>query len=689
SDDGVTTSLLLSRNSRPPMLDHQDKYMMKAQVHVSKSSAISDVQALPRRKYFYYQVVKQVLRGRLLASFQDLEHEGGDIRSQGGMRFKDNDFKIKIHDHRRANNESKEFLRTRIYVSRRVHLNDHPLGGDCYHPSTYQLLWNSSGDSGPDLFFDKSASLKHLFGLARASLVAVSKLYFLFGCFEEDYTSSIPITAETQTIDASMKYTAFVQIVLWYLDSSFSKHITGNCSWLKNFVKKFIETVRFRNDHFDAIMGYEDYMIGDSVISKVYYVEGLGHNLFSVGQFCDSNLEVEFRKHSCYVRKEDGVELLKGYRGSNMYTVSIEDMINIFHQKSVLRTPLQNGVVERQIRTLVEAAQKMLIFSKVLITGPELILLTPGQISSGIVPNPVHATSYVPPTNKDLEILFQPVFDEYLEPVSVERPIPLTLAGVAAGPTIRANPFAYAKDNPFVNVFAPEPSSKKSSSGDASSTDSNQVIQPHNHLRKWSKDHLLDNIIGNPSRSMSTRKQLATDALWCFYNFVLSKVEPKNLKTAMDDACWFEAIIFNANAASKNMIIYQMDVKTVFLSGKLKEEVYVSQPEGFVDPDYPTHIYRLKKALYGLKQAPRAWYNTLSRFLLENKFSKGVVDPTLFTQKIGCQDTRRSTSGSAQFLGCKLVSWSLKKKKSMAISTIKVEYIAMSECYAQILWIRS
>nr|GFC49781.1 hypothetical protein [Tanacetum cinerariifolium] len=82
SDDGVTTSLQLSRNSRPPMLDHQDKYMMKAQVHVSKSFAISDAQALPRRKHYcqIYQVVKHILRGRLLASFQDLEHEGGDTR---------------------------------------------------------------------------------------------------------------------------------------------------------------------------------------------------------------------------------------------------------------------------------------------------------------------------------------------------------------------------------------------------------------------------------------------------------------------------------------------------------------------------------------------------------------------------------------------------------------------------------
>nr|GFA93037.1 hypothetical protein [Tanacetum cinerariifolium] len=99
SDDGVTTSLQLSRISRPPMLDHQDKYMMKAQVHVSKSSAISDVQPLPRRKHHYqiYQVVKHMLRGRLLASFQDHEHEGGDTRSQGGI--KDNDSKIKIQDH--------------------------------------------------------------------------------------------------------------------------------------------------------------------------------------------------------------------------------------------------------------------------------------------------------------------------------------------------------------------------------------------------------------------------------------------------------------------------------------------------------------------------------------------------------------------------------------------------------------
>ncbi|GJZ54330.1 integrase, catalytic region, zinc finger, CCHC-type containing protein [Tanacetum coccineum] len=109
--------------------------------------------------------------------------------------------------------------------------------------------------------------------------------------------------------------------------SNFPNSPSSSVFKCRNFVKKFIGTVRFGNDHFGAIMGYGDYVIGDSVISRVYYVEGLGHNLFSVGQFCDSDLEVAFRKHSCYVRDTDGVELIKGSRGSNLYTISVEDMM--------------------------------------------------------------------------------------------------------------------------------------------------------------------------------------------------------------------------------------------------------------------------------------------------------------------------------------------------------------------------
>ncbi|GKE38769.1 retrovirus-related pol polyprotein from transposon TNT 1-94 [Tanacetum coccineum] len=381
-------------------------------------------------------------------------------------------------------------------------------------------------------------------------------------------------------------------------------------------------------------------------------------------------------------------------------------------------------------------------------TGPEPILLTPGQISSGLVPDPVPAAPYVLPTNKDLEILFQLMFDKYFETPGVERTVPpapavqvpvvsagtpsstiidqdapstsyspssfvvqppISHQGVAAGPTIEDNPFSQVDNDPFVNMFALEPSSDESSSRDVSSAASTQVVHPHNHLRKWSKDHPLDNVIEEG----------------------IDFEEPFTLVARI------EVIrIFIANAANKNMIIYQMDVKTAFLNSELKEEVYVSQPEGFVDPDHPIHVYRLKKALYGLKQAPRAWYNTLSRFLLDNKFYKGVVDPTprgifinqskyaLETLKkygmeycepvdtpmvdrskldedplgildtamalmtyadadhAGCQDTRRSTSESAQFLGDKLVRWSSKKQKNTTISTTEAEYIAMSGCCA-------
>ncbi|GJV29069.1 hypothetical protein Tco_1385517 [Tanacetum coccineum] len=103
-----------------------------------------------------------------------------------------------------------------------------------------------------------------------------------------------------------------VQIILWYLDSGCSKHMTGDRSQLTNFVNKFLGTVKFGNDHVAKILGYGDYQIRNVTISRVYYVEGLGHNLFSVGQFCDSNLEVAFRQHTCFIRNLEGVDLLTG-----------------------------------------------------------------------------------------------------------------------------------------------------------------------------------------------------------------------------------------------------------------------------------------------------------------------------------------------------------------------------------------
>ncbi|GKA56834.1 hypothetical protein Tco_0755906 [Tanacetum coccineum] len=118
-----------------------------------------------------------------------------------------------------------------------------------------------------------------------------------------------------------------VQIVLWYLDSGCSKHMTGDRSQLTNFVNKFLGTVKFGNDHVAKILGYGDYQIGNVTISRVYYVEGLGHNLFSVGQFCDSNLEVAFRQHTCFIHNLEGVDLLTRSRGNNQYTLSLGDIM--------------------------------------------------------------------------------------------------------------------------------------------------------------------------------------------------------------------------------------------------------------------------------------------------------------------------------------------------------------------------
>nr|GEW10961.1 integrase, catalytic region, zinc finger, CCHC-type, peptidase aspartic, catalytic [Tanacetum cinerariifolium] len=110
-------------------------------------------------------------------------------------------------------------------------------------------------------------------------------------------------------------------------DSRYSKHMTGNRSQLMNFVSKFLGTVRFENDQVANIMGYGDYQLGNIIILRVYYVKGLRHNLFSVGQFCDADLEVAFRKNTCFIRNLEGVDLLLGSRDTNLYTISLDDML--------------------------------------------------------------------------------------------------------------------------------------------------------------------------------------------------------------------------------------------------------------------------------------------------------------------------------------------------------------------------
>nr|GEZ99936.1 integrase, catalytic region, zinc finger, CCHC-type, peptidase aspartic, catalytic [Tanacetum cinerariifolium] len=117
-----------------------------------------------------------------------------------------------------------------------------------------------------------------------------------------------------------------MHICLWIIDSGCSKHMTRNRALLTNFVEMFLGTVHFGNNDFAVIAGYGDVVIFSMKIKKFYYVEGLGHNLFSVGQFCDKGLEVAFRKSTCFVQNEDGVDLLTGDRSSNLYTIALNEV---------------------------------------------------------------------------------------------------------------------------------------------------------------------------------------------------------------------------------------------------------------------------------------------------------------------------------------------------------------------------
>ncbi|GJY30550.1 retrovirus-related pol polyprotein from transposon TNT 1-94 [Tanacetum coccineum] len=266
-------------------------------------------------------------------------------------------------------------------------------------------------------------------------------------------------------------------------------------------------------------------------------------------------------------------------------------------------------------------------------------------------------------------------------------------------------------DDEFINIFStPVQEQGETSSRHVDSSNMHTFYQHHPSAQRWTKDHPLEQVIGNPSQSVRTRRQLEIDGEMCMFALTVSRTEPKNIKEAMADSAWIESMqeelhqfdrldvwelvdiplcknvinlkwlwknkrdeentvihnksrlvakgyaqkegidfeesfapvarleavrLFIAYAAHKSFTVYQMDVKTTFLYGPLKEEVYVNQPDGFVDPYHPDKVYRLKKALYGLKQAPRAWYDELSNFLVSKGFSKGSIDPTLFITKHG------------------------------------------------------
>ncbi|GJS07580.1 retrovirus-related pol polyprotein from transposon TNT 1-94 [Tanacetum coccineum] len=685
---------------------------------------------------------------------------------------------------------------------------------------------------------------------------------------KDDVSSNISPTIDIPTIDI------IVQLILFIVDSGCTKHMTGNLKLLCNFVEKFLGTVRFGNDQFAPILGYGDLIQGNVTIKRVYYVEGLNHNLFSVGQFCDADLEVAFRKSTCFVRDLQGNDLLTGNRGSDLYTISLQETTSstpicfmkdvvtglpklkyvkdqlcsscemskakrssfkskvvpsskgrlnllhmdfwtlfrsgskdetpevlkdfltmiqrnlqaqviivrtdrgteflnktlhayfkeegIKHQTSTHRTPEQNGVVKRRNHTLVKAARTMLSASKLSLSfWAEAVATACYTQNRSIIISGHRKTAYHIINDKKSSIKHLHIFGcicyitrdgENLDKMK-EKGDPCVMVGYSTQSkgyrvynkrTRLIVESIHIKFDEIKEIMSDHnslvPQGQKASDYDnsdpvpprqnvvptAEKTDSSQqglefLFSPlleeyynpaHGHAEdnnndqaqnashdyRWTRDHPLEQVRGNPTMPVQTRRQLATDPEMCMFALTVSIVEPKNIKEAMADSAWIEAMqdelhqfdrlkvwelvdkpfgkmiiklkwlwknkkdedqtvirnkarlvakgyaqeegidfeesfapvarleavrIFVAHAAHKSFPIYQMDVKTAFLNGPLKEEVYVAQPEGFVDPDHPEKVYLLRKALYGLKQAPRAWYDELSNFLMSKGFTKG------------------------------------------------------------------
>nr|GEV30081.1 retrovirus-related Pol polyprotein from transposon TNT 1-94 [Tanacetum cinerariifolium] len=508
-----------------------------------------------------------------------------------------------------------------------------------------------------------------------------------------------------------------------------------------------------RNDHVAAILGFGDLQWGNILITRVYFVEGVGHNLFSVRQLCDSDLEVAFRRNACFIRNLEGVDLLKGYHLTNLYTINLHEMASaspiclmahgtstmswLWHQRLSLlnfdtindlaKNDLVTGLpkfkyhkeylcpsceqVERRNRTLVEAARTMLIFSR----AP--LFLWAGAIATAyftqnrsIIHLRFNKTPYELINERKLDICFLHVLRALCYPKNDREDIGKLGAKGDIGFFIgySADSCAYRVYNrrtkkiiETMNVTFDELSAMTFEKRRLDLTYAPSTIttqQPTEGELDLLFEAMYDDYIGGQPSS-AQRTIPAAQA---------HQVQPKNVKEAMTDLAWIESMqkellqfkrhdvwvlvpasdnispltlkwllknkhdeestvirnksclvvrgyrkeegidfeesfasvarikairIFLAYVAHKSFPVFQMDVKIAFLHATLKEEVYVCQPEGFIDANHPSHVYKLKKALYGLKQAPRTWYEELSMFHLHNYFFKGTTDLTLFIRR--------------------------------------------------------
>nr|GEU91836.1 hypothetical protein [Tanacetum cinerariifolium] len=378
---------------------------------------------------------------------------------------------------------------------------------------------------------------------------------------------------------------------------------------------------------------------------------------------------------------------------------------------------------------------------------PRLQSMTSGQISSGLtLPYASSTITTQQPTEGELDLLFEAMYDDYIggQPSADSRSVPVAQAQQQQGNQASFESETVADDvpnamfdgNTFVNPFA-------NSSTSAAESSSSQNVDPSNmHMNQLRSDgDMCMYALTVSTMKPKNVKEAMTDLAWIesmqeellqfkrLDVWVLvptpDKISPLTLKRLFK------------NKHDEEQTVIRNKSRLVVRGYRQKEGIDFEESFALVAR---IHVYKLKKALYGLNQAPRAWYDELSTFLPQNHFFKGTIDPTLFIRRFyddilvakptkkhlkevkmifrylrgtintglwytkdsgfeltgfsdadyaGCKDTFKSTSGGAQFLGEKLVSWSSKKQDCTALSTAKAEYVSLSACCAQVLWMRT
>nr|GEY25328.1 uncharacterized mitochondrial protein AtMg00810-like [Tanacetum cinerariifolium] len=502
--------------------------------------------------------------------------------------------------------------------------------------------------------------------------------------------------------------------------------MTRNLKLLINFVWKFMGTVRFGNDHVATILGFGDLQWRNILITRVYFGEGLGHNLFSVGQFCDSDLEVVFRRNACFVRNLEGVDLLKGDRSTNLYTINLHEIAPASPICLMARASSTKSWLWHQRLSHLNLDNINDLARNDLVVGLPKFKYHREHLCPSCEQGKSKRASHPPkpvPNSRKLDISFLHVFGALCYPKNDRKDIGKLGAKGDFGFFIgySADSCAYRVYNrqtkkimETMNVSFDELSAmafeQRSSKPGLQSMTSGHISSGLNLTYAPSTITTQQPSEGEPSRPVLTRDQLRSNGDMCMYALTVSTMEPKNVKEAMTDPSWIDSMqeellqfkrldeginfeesftpvtrmeaikIFLAYAAHKSFMVFQMDVKTAFLHGSLKEDVpdivhatclcarYQAQPT--------------EKHLKEVKRIFRYLRGTINMGLLYTKDSGFELTGFSDADYAGCKDTFKSTFGGAQFLGEKLVSWSSKKQDCTTLSTTEAEYVSLSACCA-------